>query len=103
MPLCRQTGLLQSVVASKSGVSVHSGQRIERVREALSPAIVGPGSTRWVRDMVNALGAVAGAGARPDWAVNAELKFPSLWVVAGHNGLLNFTPMEYYLQLIQAA
>ena len=36
--ICRQTGLLQSVVvASKSGVSVHSGQRIERVREALSP------------------------------------------------------------------
>ena len=36
-------------------------------------------------------------------AVNAEVKIPSLWVVAGHDGLLNFTPMEYYQQLIQAA
>ena len=26
--------------------------------------------------------------------VNAELKFPSLWVVAGHYDLLNFTPLR---------
>ena len=63
----RQIGLLQSVAAAKSGVSVRSGRRIERVREALPPRLSGRGVPAGC-DMVKALGAIAGAGARPDRA-----------------------------------
>ena len=80
---------------------VHGGNRM--VKPAVLPFSVGRRRLKVVHHQQQRGLAPLPERAPDLQAVNAELKFPSLWVVAGHDGLLYFTPLEYYQQLIQAA